>query len=235
MLTGGGHGLARKNPRPRPASAYAPEQSGRPVNAFRHRPTDVVAQDERVHLRAKVARLRMHLREEVARLEAAAAQRAPAPQQAPTPQQQTPNTAALELQRLRQRVASDVSERAELNVQVRGLELKHDAAQVQLKRCATQLASLRSKVHASDMALDAERNSAKLQGLLGQSNIQDENATLKHDNEVLQRRLEAMHAELMEARAYGHAAHESVAEPAAAVNVELGFNEGGRYVLKLSD
>ena len=188
----------------------------------------MVAQDERVHLRAEVARLRMHLRKEVARLEAAAAQRAPAPQratapqQAPTPQQRTPNTAALELQRLRQRVASDVSERAELNVQIRGLELKHDAAQVQLKRCATQLASLRSKVRAGDMALDAERNSAELQGLLGQTNIQDENATLKHDNEVLQRRLEAMHAELMEARAYGHAAHEGVAEPAAAVNVELG-------------
>ena len=141
---------------------------------------------------------------------------------------------------LRQRAASDEREKGELKREVAELVTKHDAAQVQLKRAAQQLAVLRSKKNVTDADLEAELNSEKLQEMLEKTHLQDDNIALRHDNAALQRRLETMRAELMEARAHGDAAQlmESARLRLAesAVNVELGFSgeEGARYVVKLS-
>ena len=227
----------------RPTSAGASRQSSRPASASRQRPTEDKGRDERVHLRAEVARL------EGASTRAAslagAHKHAPAPQRAPAPQQRTPDMTALEtsVRELRQRAASDEREKGELQCKVAELVIKHDAAQVQLKRAAQQLAVLRSKKNVTDAELEAELNSEKLQDMLEKTKLQDDNAALTHDNAVLHRRLEAMRAELAEARAHGHAAQlmESARLGLAesAVNVELGFSElvngeGGGYVVKLS-
>ena len=110
---------------------------------------------------------------------------------------------------LRQRAASDEREKGELQRKVAELVIKHDAAQVQLKRAAQQLAVLRSKKSVTDADLEAELNSEKLQDMLEKTKLQDDNAALTHDNAVLHRRLEAMRAELAEARAHGHAARQA--------------------------
>ena len=132
---------------------------------------------------------------------------------------------------LRQRAASDEREKGELKREIAELRSKHDAAQVQLKRAAQQLAVLRSKKNVTDADHEADLNSEKLEDMLEKTRLQDDNAALTHENAVLRRRLEAMREELAEARAHGHTAR--LAE--SAVNVQLGFSdEGGGYVVKLS-
>ena len=198
----------------RPTSAGASRPSGKPASASRQK----APEDERAHLRA-----------EVARLEALAG----ANKQAPAPQQRTPDMTALEktVRELRQRAASDEREKGELKREIAELRSKHDAAQVQLKRAAQQLAVLRSKKNVTDADHEADLNSEKLEDMLEKTKLQDDNAALAHENAVLRRRLEAMREELAEARAHGHTAR--LAE--SAVNVQLGFSdEGGGYVVKLS-
>ena len=198
----------------RPTSAGASRPSGKPASASRQKaPED----------------------EKVARLEALAGanKQAPAPQQAPVPQQRTPDMTALEktVRELRQRAASDEREKGELKREIAELRSKHDAAQVQLKRAAQQLAVLRSKKNVTDADHEADLNSEKLEDMLEKTKLQDDNAALAHENAVLRRRLEAMREELAAARAHGHTAR--LAE--SAVNVQLGFSdEGGGYVVKLS-
>ena len=204
----------------RPTSAGASRPSGKPASASRQK----APEDERAHLRAEVARLEAL---------AGANKQAPAPQQAPVPQQRTPDMTALEktARELRQRAASDEREKGELKREIAELRSKHDAAQVQLKRAAQQLAVLRSKKNVTDADHEADLNSEKLEDMLEKTKLQDDNAALAHENAVLRRRLEAMREELAEARAHGHTAR--LAE--SAVNVQLGFSdEGGRYVVKLS-
>ena len=204
----------------RPTSAGASRPSGKPASASRQK----APEDERAHLRAEVARLEAL---------AMANKHAPAPQQAPVPQQRTPDMTALEktVRELRQRAASDEREKGELKREIAELRSKHDAAQVQLKRAAQQLAVLRSKKNVTDADHEADLNSEKLEDLLEKTKLQDDNAALAHENAVLRRRLEAMREELAEARAHGHTAR--LAE--SAVNVQLGFSdEGGGYVVKLS-
>ena len=204
----------------RPTSAGAPRPSGKPASASRQK----APEDEKAHLRAEVARLEAL---------AGANKQAPAPQQAPVPQQRTPDMTALEktVRELRQRAASDEREKGELKREIAELRSKHDAAQVQLKRAAQQLAVLRSKKNVTDADHEADLNSEKLEDMLEKTKLQDDNAALAHENAVLRRRLEAMREELAEARAHGHTAR--LAE--SAVNVQLGFSdEGGGYVVKLS-
>ena len=204
----------------RPTSAGASRPSGKPAIASRQK----APEDERAHLRAEVARLEAL---------AGANKQAPAPQQAPVPQQRTPDMTALEktVRELRQRAASDEREKGELKREIAELRSKHDAAQVQLKRAAQQLAVLRSKKNVTDADHEADLNSEKLEDMLEKTKLQDDNAALAHENAVLRRRLEAMREELAEARAHGHTAR--LAE--SAVNVQLGFSdEGGGYVVKLS-
>ena len=204
----------------RPTSAGASRPSGKPASASRQK----APEDERAHLRAEVARLEAL---------AGANKQAPAPQQAPVPQQRTPDMTALEktVRELRQRAASDEREKGELKREIAELRSKHDAAQVQLKRAAQQLAVLRSKKNVTDADHEADLNSEKLEDMLEKTKLQDDNAALAHENAVLRRRLEAMREELAEARAHRHTAR--LAE--SAVNVQLGFSdEGGGYVVKLS-
>ena len=204
----------------RPTSAGASRPSGKPASASRQK----APEDEKAHLRAEVARLEAL---------AGANKQAPAPQQAPVPQQRTPDMTALEktVRELRQRAASDEREKGELKREIAELRSKHDAAQVQLKRAAQQLAVLRSKKNVTDADHEADLNSEKLEDMLEKTKLQDDNAALAHENAVLRRRLEAMREELAEARAHGHTAR--LAE--SAVNVQLGFSdEGGGYVVKLS-
>ena len=204
----------------RPTSAGASRPSGKPASASRQK----APEDEKAHLRAEVARLEAL---------AGANKQAPAPQQAPVPQQRTPDMTALEktVRELRQRAASDEREKGELKREIAELRSKHDAAQVQLKRAAQQLAVLRSKKNVTDADHEADLNSEKLEDMLEKTKLQDDNAALAHENAVLRRRLEAMREELAEARAHRHTAR--LAE--SAVNVQLGFSdEGGGYVVKLS-
>lgn len=225
-------GLAHKNPpmpsqrvdaqKKRPTSAGASRPSGKPASASRQK----APEDERAHLR-----------EEVARLEALAgankhAALAGANKHAPAPQQRTPDMTALEktVRELRQRAASDEREKGELKREIVELVSKHDAAQVQLKRAAQQLAVLRSKKSVTDADHEADLNSEKLEDMLEKTKLQDDNAALTHENAVLRRRLEAMREELAEASAHGHTAR--LAE--SAVNVRLGFSDDGAgYVVKL--
>ena len=204
----------------RPTSAGASRPSGKPASASRQK----APEDEKAHLRAEVARLEAL---------AGANKQAPAPQQAPVPQQRTPDMTALEktVRELRQRAASDEREKGELRREIAELRSKHDAAQVQLKRAAQQLAVLRSKKNVTDADHEADLNSEKLEDMLEKTKLQDDNAALAHENAVLRRRLEAMREELAEARAHRHTAR--LAE--SAVNVQLGFSDdGGGYVVKLS-
>lgn len=235
-------GLAHRNPpipvvrvgaqKKRPTSAGASRQSGRPASASRQRPTLDKGRDEVARLEGASTR---------AASLAGANKHTPAPQRAPAPQPRTPDMTALEasVRELRQRAASDEREKGELKREVAELVIKHDAAQVQLKRAAQQLAVMRSKKSVTDADLEAELNSEKLQDMLEKTKLQDDNAALTHDNAVLHRRLEAMRAELVEARAHGQAAQlmESARLGLAesAVNVKLGFSdEGPGYVVKLS-
>ena len=131
----------------RPASAGLSRPASRPTSAGRARPATKPTADE--------AAERARLEAEVARLEALARR-----QQQEQEQQQahtSSRASVLELQRQRQqrqqqqRYAAAEDERAHLQGLVAELGQKHDSAQVQLKRAATQLAGLRSKLRASEL------------------------------------------------------------------------------------
>ena len=175
---------------------------------------------------ADATQKRRMLEQEIARLESRAEQQQQQQQQQQRlqqQQQQQPSRAALlEQHRQRQRWAEQVEAKQALQALVAELESKHDAAQVQLKRSATQLASLRSKLRSTESELEALRNSTQLRSD-DMAMLRDENAHLKQENRQLQRSLEVAQLELRrerETRKWGCSsgaggAHTSPAKPAA--------------------